>query len=1710
MAVILSESFETDGNGTRYTTSTQEFTDGTADFFTRTDGSDITGTYEVTGADGSFFFGAQDLDGEGADPEQTLTISGIDISGFTNLSFSGLFAEDDSSDGNEDWDNGGSGDDNFALVEYQIDGGGFQTLIAIESLAAQGDFNGAPAVDTNADGTGDTPEITDTFQTLTATIAETGAALDLRLTLNLEDGDEDLAVDLLEISGDAVTQPADTLISEFQPNPEGTDPATMSVEISGTPGDPFSGVILAIESDPGTANPGDINNFEAVSGTFDASGLLTVSINDIENPSFTLVLLDSFSGDTSTDIDTDDDGTAEDLSTFGTVLDAIGVPDTASDEGLLYGAQLGGTDFAFTGDEPGLIFRDASVGDLYALNEPDNGEVFDVNAVDVTPGVFDVAPTLAGTFGAINPSVTGTPAPTLSIDDVTVSEGDAGTSLATFTVTLSGASSDPFTVDFATSDDTAEAGTDYVAALGGLNFAGNDGETQTIEVTINGDPDPELDETFLVDLSNVVPISGMPGVVIDDAQGVGTIQNDDGAAVTLISAVQGSGAVSPLVGQTVTIEGIVVGDFQDGTGADGDLNGFYLQEEDSDADADSTTSEGIFVFDGSSPAVDVAKGQKVQVTGEVAEFFGETQLTNVTVSITDAGDNSADATASTITFPVANTVTNSDGALIADLEAFEGMLVTIPEELTVSDLFTLGRFGDVGLHADGRLAPFTQTNAPSVSGFQAFQDLAVRNTVILDDGSTVQNPAVVPFDVASAPGDTPGELDANDELRSGDTLGDLTGVVRFSRGSGGSGDEIYRINPTEAPVFQNDNPRPTNAPDVGGDITVASFNVLNFFTSIDDEQSRNSNPLNAGPTPLEPRGANDLTNAQTSVAPSTQAQTDPLAEFNRQLDKLIAAVTEIGADIFGLIEIENEFPGFVDASNEGGQTAVERLIDELNSAITTADYQFAAPSNGQLFGDSGDAISVGLVYDANTVEIAQNTTVEILDDSLLPGLGLGSLPAVFDGASTSRAPIAATFTELESGEDFTVAVNHFKSKGSPGTAPTGDVDIGDGVGNANQTRVNAATALDAWLDTDPTGSGDEDFLIIGDLNAYPQEDPIQLLLGEGYTDLAAQFIGSDAYSFGFPLDLNTSPQVQGFGTLDYGLANSSLLSQVTGAGEWHINADESVIFDYNLEFKPQAQADGLFGANPFRASDHDPLIIGLDLQSDAPNAAPVITSDGGGDTAQVNVAENTTAVTDVQTSDDADSEGSGLLYSLTGGADQALFNLDQATGVLSFSAAPDFEAPGDDNDDNNYEVQVTVTDSGGLTDVQDLTVSVTDVDEGGGSSDIVVELIDAITDTPIATLEDGTVVPLSDIEGKRVTIAATVPAGSPFFGGVESMVLDLNDGQAVRTENVEPYALFGDNQGGTNFFPGPLSFTLPVGANSIDFDLFAQNKAQSFLETISVDFTILDDISGGNTPPVAVDDTATSQGSSTVIDVLDNDFDPDAGDQISIQSFTQPVGGSVSEAGDSLVFVPDQIPFQGQTSFEYTIADLDGATSTATVTVNGDSTGGSVTALASIDGEQKNQGVVDTVQAGRDNDLEIGNGDTSGLLFDDVAIADGAQVSNAFITATAQRKQNNIDKAFEIGLFDGSEGVGLSGAGALTTGFDFFSTETVSGSFAKNDDVVFDVTDTVIAFLADEQAANGDETYDMLFSLATDDGIFRINPEEAGNTLAAELTIEFV
>lgn len=202
-ATVFFEGFETDGNGTRYSTNQAEFSDGAGDFFTRTDGSNIGGFVSVTGQEGNYWFHAMDLDGEGAVLPLTLSFAGIDISDYSNLAFSTLVAEDD--DGaNQDWDLS----DNV-LIEYQIDAGGYQNLMAFESIPIPGiSFNGEPAQDVSFDGNGDVGlEITDAFSLFSAGIAGTGSTLDLRFTFDLNSGDEDIAFDAITVTGDVAAVP---------------------------------------------------------------------------------------------------------------------------------------------------------------------------------------------------------------------------------------------------------------------------------------------------------------------------------------------------------------------------------------------------------------------------------------------------------------------------------------------------------------------------------------------------------------------------------------------------------------------------------------------------------------------------------------------------------------------------------------------------------------------------------------------------------------------------------------------------------------------------------------------------------------------------------------------------------------------------------------------------------------------------------------------------------------------------------------------------------------------------------------------------------------------------------------------------------------------------------------------------------------------------------------------------------------------------------------------------------------------------------------------------------------------------------------------------------------------------------------------------------------------------------------------------------------
>jgi predicted extracellular nuclease len=252
------------------------------------------------------------------------------------------------------------------------------------------------------------------------------------------------------------------------------------------------------------------------------------------------------------------------------------------------------------------------------------------------------------------------------------------------------------------------------------------------------------------------------------------------------------------------------------------------------------------------------------------------------------------------------------------------------------------------------------------------------------------------------------------------------------------------------------------------------------------------------------------------------------------------------------------------------------LVAGLNAVMGEGTYDFVA--TGAI---GTDAIRQAFIYKPAAVSLVG--AYAILDS--------GVDPRFLD--DYNRPVLAQTFMDNATGGIFTVAVNHLKSKGSDCNA-IGDPDIGDGQGNCNLTRLAAAQALVDWLATDPTGSGDGDFLIIGDLNSYDKEDPIDAIkaghddiLGteDDYTDLILGYKGEQAYSYVFDGQI---------GYLDHALANADLAAEIADVTVWHINADEPDLIDYDMTFKQDAQ-DKIYAPDAYRSSDHDPVIAGLDV-----------------------------------------------------------------------------------------------------------------------------------------------------------------------------------------------------------------------------------------------------------------------------------------------------------------------------------------------------------------------------------------------------------------------------------------------------------------------------------------------------------------------------------
>ncbi len=373
-------------------------------------------------------------------------------------------------------------------------------------------------------------------------------------------------------------------------------------------------------------------------------------------------------------------------------------------------------------------------------------------------------------------------------------------------------------------------------------------------------------------------------------------------------------------------------------------------------------------------------------------------------------------------------------------------------------------------------------------------------------------------------------------LRLGDTLNSLEGVVGYSYGR-------FRIHPSRPVRFEpGGQPRAQHPPSVDGTLRLVAWNVGNYFNG-------------------DGRGGGFPTRGARSAF-----------ELERQRAKLVATLVELDPDIAALAELEND--------PFGPQSALGELVRELNRHTRGAPYAIVEVGESDL---GSPAIAVGLLYRPAAV------------------VPLGA-PAVLDGRAHSdfddarnRPSLAQTFEAVATGERLTVVANHFKSKGS-NCDRAGDVDLGDGQGNCNLTRTRAARALVEWLAEGPTEAPDAPVLVLGDLNAYPQEDPVRMIEAGGYVDLLKWFAGPDAYTFVFD---------GGAGRLDHALAGLALLPFVGGAGVWHTNADEPRVLDYASD-NPEER----YTPDPFRASDHDPVLVGLfpdrdrDGRTDARDACP--------------------------------------------------------------------------------------------------------------------------------------------------------------------------------------------------------------------------------------------------------------------------------------------------------------------------------------------------------------------------------------------------------------------------------------------------------------------------------------------------------------------------
>ena len=609
----------------------------------------------------------------------------------------------------------------------------------------------------------------------------------------------------------------------------------------------------------------------------------------------------------------------------------------------------------------------------------------------------------------------------------------------------------------------------------------------------------------------------------------------------------GDGDDSQLINQTVETKGVVTAAYPKGENANlKGLEGFTIQTPGTGGtwDPARTASDGLFVFMGKSSATMPSIGDCVVVKGKVAEYSGVKNATAATQSLTQLLPQSI--TAATDCDPVKPT--ELSGVPTQDqMEALESMLVLPKDTWTITDNYKTNRYGTLSLTPGTEvLRTATDVVAPGAPA-QAYEAENAAKTIDLDDASTTdltnfkQNGHKERY--AYLANGAPARVGYHVTFTKPVVLESRFGSFVFQP------TQMTAGNPDRSPVTITGE-RPA-APSVSGDTKVATFNVLNYFSDLGENEP--------GCKGYEDRDHKYVTDKNCKLRGAWSSQA-----FANQQTKIVQAINTIDADVVALEEIENPVASGVSTDRDG---ALKSLVNALNAAAGSEVWAYVpSPSTAPA---NEDVIRIAFIY--KKAKIAPVGDSVIYDDPAYTGL--------------ARQPLAQEFKPItdanHEGKNFVVIANHFKSKGSApknlsGAEAAANTDNGDGQGNSNGVRVKQARALATFaqrFNGTPT-------LLVGDFNAYTKEDPLKVLTDAGWTHESGH--GDSSYVYGGRS-----------GSMDHVFANSAAHPLITEVKSWAVNAQESIAFEYsraNYNAYLAFEAD-----NPYRASDHNPEIIGLNL-----------------------------------------------------------------------------------------------------------------------------------------------------------------------------------------------------------------------------------------------------------------------------------------------------------------------------------------------------------------------------------------------------------------------------------------------------------------------------------------------------------------------------------